>query len=174
MASRRQIKKQMKIGLKKLALKQLGEIQALNLENAEIDKEIEKLKKEIKKKKQRLAQLRMELEKISELGERNLLNTFNKKLTINDIKEAAKKAKDSGEKYNNAEHWAAIKRYNELVDLGIIPKGSVMDKYDAAEYLRDVLSENELNALIKAGERKAEVLWAKDAVKNSDVVTFDW
>lgn len=174
MASRRQTKKQTKAALKKLALKRLQEIQELNLENEQIDREIAKLKKELKKKKQHLAELRAQLERINELGEHNLLNTFNKTLTINDIKEAAKKAKDSGDSYNNAEHWAAIKRYNELVDIGLIPKGSIMDRYDAAEYLRNILSEDELNALIREGERKGEVLWAKDAVKNSDVVTFDW
>lgn len=174
MASKRQLKKNEKRNLKRIALQNLKELQELEIENQQIEAEIARLKKKIQSKKTTLRELRQTLADLNNLGESNLLNTFNKKLTINDIKEAAKKAKDSGDRYNNAEHWAAIKRYNELVDLGIIPKGSIMDKYDAAEYLRDVLSENELNALIRAGERKAEVLWAKDAVKNSDVVTFDW
>lgn len=174
MASRRQLKKIDKRKLRKIALERLKELQELEIENQQIEAEIAKLKKKIQSKRATLNELRQTLADLNNLGETNLLNTFNKTLTINDIKEAAKKARDSGDSYNNAEHWAAIKRYNELVDLGIIPTGSVMDKYDAAEYLRNVLSENELNALIRAGERKEEVLWAKDAVRNSDVVTFDW
>lgn len=174
MASRRIKKKTEKATLRRIALKRLQEIQMLEIEDAEIDREIKKLKKQIQSKKATLAELRTKLEELNRLGETNLLNTFNKSLSLNDIVAAAKRARDSGGNYNNAEHWAAIKRYNELVDLGIIPKGSIMDKYDAAEYLRNVLGENELNALIKAGERKGEILWAKDAVKNQDVVTWDW
>lgn len=174
MASRRQLKKIDKKNLRKIAMQRLRELQELEIENQQIEAEIASLKKKIQSKKATLRELRQTLADLNNLGETNLLNTFNKTLTINDIKEAAKKARDSGDSYNNAEHWAAIKRYNELVNLGIIPMGSIMDKYDAAEYLRNVLSEDELNALVRAGERKEEVLWAKDAVRNSDVVTFDW
>jgi hypothetical protein len=39
--------------------------------------EIKKLEKELKRKKQHLSKLRAELERINELSERNLLNTFN-------------------------------------------------------------------------------------------------
>ena len=173
MASKRQIKKQTKAAIKKLALKQLGEIQDLNLENAEIDKEIAKLKKQIKKKKQRLAQLRAELERVNELGERNLLNTFNQKISIADLKVYAEKAKDSGDDYNAAEHWAAIKRYNELVDIGLIPKGTIFDKYDAAEYMQSILSPEQVNRMINEAEEKASFLRAKAVTKQRSNYSFD-
>lgn len=174
MASKRQIKKQTKTALKRLALKRLGEIEKLNLENTEIDKEIEKLKKQIKKKKQHLAQLRAELEKINELGERNLLNTFNQKISISDLKAYAEKAKNSGDNYNAAEHWAAIKRYNELVDIGLIPKGSITDKYDAAEYMQSILSPEQINRLNNEAEQKASVLRAKYSQSKENIISFDW
>lgn len=158
MASARQIKKQEKIKLKKLALKQLREIEMLNLQNTEIDKEIEKIKKQISKKKQKLKELKAELERINELGERNLLNTFNQRISISDLKAYAEKAKDSGDEYNNAEHWAAIKRYNELVDIGLIPKGTIFDKYDAAEYMQNILSPEQINRINIEAEKKASVL----------------
>lgn len=173
MASARIEKKLMKKQLRKVALKQLQDIEALNLENAEIDKEIEKLKKQIKKKKKRLAELRAELERVNELSERNLLNTFNQKLSIADLKAYAEKAKDSGENYNNAEHWAAIKRYNELVDIGLIPKGSIFDKYDAAEYLQNILSPEQINRMINEAEQKASFLRAKAVTKQRSNYSFD-
>lgn len=174
MASRRQTKKQTKVALKKLALKRLQDIQELNLENDEIDKEIAKLKKQIKKKKQQLAELRAQLEKVNELGERNLLNTFNQKISISDLKAYAEKAKGSGDNYNAAEHWAAIKRYNELVDIGLIPKGSIADKYDAAEYMQNILSPEQINRLNNEAEEKASVLRAKYSQSKENIITFDW
>ena len=174
MATRRQIKKQTKAAIKKLALKQLGEIQDLMLENAEIDKEIARLKKQIKKKKQRLSELRAELERVNELGQRNLLNTFNQKISIADLKTYAEKAKNSGDEYNAAEHWAAIKRYNELVDIGLIPKGTVTDKYDAAEYMQSILSPEQINRLNNEAEEKAYVLRAKYSKSRENIITFDW
>lgn len=174
MASRRQTKKQTKVALKKLALKKLGEIQDLNLENTEIDKEIAKLKKQIKKKKQHLAELRAELERVNELGERNLLNTFNQRISISDLKTYAEKARNSGDNYNAAEHWAAIKRYNELVDIGLIPKGSITDKYDAAEYMQSILSPEQINRLNSEAEQKASVLRAKYSKLRENIITFDW
>lgn len=174
MASRRQIKKQTKAAIKKIALQKLGEIQALNLENDEIDKEIAKLKRQIKKKKQHLAELRAELERVNELGERNLLNTFNQKISIADLKTYAEKARNSGDNYNAAEHWAAIKRYNELVDVGLIPKGSITDKYDAAEYMQSILSPEQINRLNNEAEQKASVLRAKYSQLKENIITFDW
>lgn len=174
MASARIEKKLMKKQLRKVALKQLQDIEALNLENAEIDKEIEKLKKQIKKKKKRLAELRAELDRISELSERNLLNTFNQKLSIADLKAYAEKAKNSGDNYNAAEHWAAIKRYNELVDIGLIPKGSITDKYDAAEYMQSILSPEQINRLNNEAEQKASILRAKYSQLKENIITFDW
>lgn len=174
MASKRQIKKQTKTALKRLALKRLGEIEKLNLENTEIDKEIEKLKKQIKKKKYHLAQLRAELEKINELGERNLLNTFNQKISIYDLKAYAEKAKNSGDNYNAAEHWAAIKRYNELVDIGLIPKGTITDKYDAVEFMQSILSPEQINRLNNEAEQKASVLRAKYSQLKENIISFDW
>ena len=174
MASRRQIKKQTKSALKRVALKRLEEIQELNLENEEIDKEIEKLKKQLKKKKQHLAELRAQLERVNELGERNLLNTFNQKISIADLKVYAEKAKGSGDDYNAAEHWAAIKRYNELVDIGLIPKGSITDKYDAAEYMQSILSPEQINRLNDEAEKKASVLRAKYQQLRENIITFDW
>lgn len=172
MASARTKKKIMKKQLRKVALKQLQDIEALNLENAEIDKEIEQLKKQIKKKKKHLAELRAELERVNELGERNLLNTFNQKISIADLKVYAEKAKDSGEDYNAAEHWAAIKRYNELVDIGLIPKGTIFDKYDAAEYLQSILSPEQINRMVRDAEEKASFLRAKAVTKQRSNYSF--
>lgn len=174
MASARIKKKALKKNLQKLALKQLQEIEDLNLENSQIDKEIEALKKQIKKKKKHLADLRAELEKVSELSERNLLNTFNQKISIADLKTYAEKAKNSGDDYNAAEHWAAIKRYNELVDIGLIPKGSITDKYDAAEYMQSILSPEQINRLNNEAEQKASVLRAKYNQLRENIITFDW
>lgn len=174
MASARAKKKSMKKQLRRIALKQIQDIEALNLENAEIDKEIEKLKKQIKKKKKRLEELRAELDRVSELSERNLLNTFNQKISISDLKTYAEKVKNSGDNYNAAEHWAAIKRYNELVDIGLIPKGSVTDKYDAAEYLQNILSPEQINRLNNEAEEKASTLRAKYNQLKENIITFDW
>lgn len=174
MASTRIKKKALKKNLQKLALKQLQDIEDLNLENSQIDKEIEELKRQIKKKKKRLADLRAELEKVSELSERNLLNTFNQKISIADLKTYAEKAKNSGDNYNAAEHWAAIKRYNELVDIGLIPKGSITDKYDAAEYMQSILSPEQINRLNNEAEQKASVLRAKYNQLRENIITFDW
>ena len=173
MASRRQIKKQTKSTLKRIALKRLEEIQELNIENDEIDKEIEKLKKKLKKKKQHLAELRAQLEKVNELGERNLLNTFNQRISISDLKAYAEKAKDSGDDYNAAEHWAAIKRYNELVDIGLIPKGTIFDKYDAAEYMQSILSPEQINRMVREAEEKASFLRAKAVTRQRSNYSFD-
>lgn len=173
MASRRQIKKQTKSALKRVALKRLEEIQELNLENEEIDKEIERLKKQLKKKKQHLAELRAQLERVNELGERNLLNTFNQKISIADLKAYAEKAKDSGDDYNAAEHWAAIKRYNELVDVGLIPKGTIFDKYDAVEYMQSILSPEQINRMVREAEEKASFLRAKAVTRQRSSYSFD-
>ncbi len=174
MASARIKKKKEKMALKRVAIKQLQDIENLNLQNSEIDKEIEELKKKIKKKKKHLAELRAELERISELSERNLLNTFNQKISIADLQAYAEKARYSGDNYNAAEHWAAIKRYNELVDIGLIPKGSIHDKYDAVEYLQNILSPEQVNRINIAAEKKLETLRAKSAKRNENIITFDW
>lgn len=173
MASARTKKKALKRNLEKLALKQLQDIENLKLGNSQIDMEIKKLKKQTKKK-QRLTDLRAELERISELSERNLLNTFNQKISISDLKTYAEKAKNSEDNYNAAEHWAAIKRYNELVDIGLIPKGSITDKYDAAEYMQSILSPEQINRLNNEAEQKASVLRAKYSKLRENIITFDW
>lgn len=174
MASKRQIKKQTKRELRLKALRRIEEIEKLKIDDLEIENEIKRLKKQIEMKKIKLQELRNRLNELNNLSETNLLHTFNKTMNINSILNAAEKAKGKGDSYNHAEHWAAIKRYNELVDLGIIPKGTVTDKYDAAEYLRNVMSDNELNAMVKAAEKKERVLWAKNATRNSDVIQFDF
>lgn len=173
MASARIKKKALKRNLEKLALKQLQDIENLKLGNSQIDMEIKKLKKQTKKK-QRLTDLRAELERISELSERNLLNTFNQKISISDLKAYAEKAKNSEDNYNAAEHWAAIKRYNELVDIGLIPKGSITDKYDAAEYMQSILSPEQINRLNNEAEQKASVLRTKYSKLRENIITFDW
>ena len=174
MASKRQIKKQTKRELRLKALRRIEEIEKLEIDDLEIENEIKRLKKQIEMKKIKLQELRNHLNELNNLSETNLLHTFNKTMTINSILNAAESSKGKEDNYNHAEHWAAIKRYNELVDLGIIPKGTVTDKYDAAEYLRNVMSDNELNAMVKVAEKKERVLWAKNATRNSDVIQFDF
>lgn len=174
MASRRQLKKIDKRNLRRIALQRLKELQELEIQNQQIEAEIASLKKKIQSKKATLRELRQTLADLNNLGETNLLNTFNKTLTINDIKEAARRAKDSGDKYNSAEHWAAIKRYNELVDIGLIPMGSIHDKYDAVEYLQSILSPEQLNRLSEAAEEKASILRRRQVEDPYRPITFDW
>lgn len=173
MASARTKKKMVKRSLQRRAIKELQAIEDLNLKNSKIDLEIEKIKRQIKKKKH-LADIREEFEKIAELKERNLLNTFNEKISLSDLATYAKKAENSGEQYNSAEHWAAIKRYNELVDIGVIPKGSIHDKYDAVEYLQSILSPEQLNRLNTAAEEKAAILRRRQVESPYRAITFDW
>lgn len=173
MASRRAKKKAMKKELQKSGFRSLQNLQALNPQNAEINNEIKKLKRELKRKNQTTSKLRVNIGRINELSERNLLNTFNQKISLSDLKTYAERARDSGDNYNNAEHWAAIKRYNELVDLGLIPRGSIFDKYDAAEYMQNILSPEQINRMTKQAEEKASFLRAQSVVKQRSNYSFD-
>lgn len=174
MASARIKKKMAKRSLQKRAINELKAIKDLKLKNSQIDTEVEKAKRQIKKRKQHLSDIRAEFEKIAELKERNLLNTFNEKISLSDLATYAKKAENSGEQYNSAEHWAAIKRYNELVDIGVIPKGSIHDKYDAVEFLQSVLSPEQLSRLNTAAEEKAAILRRRQVESPYRAITFDW
>lgn len=83
-------------------------------------------------------------------------------LTSNQVGNIVKDVKEKGGwDYNNAEKYVAIKRYEELVAQGILKRESSFDKYDAVEYMHQILGENELNKLILEGEKKREELYAK-------------
>lgn len=64
---------------------------------------------------------------------------------------------------NNADYYAAIKKYKDYVNRGLIKTVSSLDKYEAADAFMDTLSERERFEVMKIGNEKAAQMLAREA-----------
>lgn len=73
-----------------------------------------------------------------------------------------------------ATEYAAIKKYYDYVDRGIIKEHSVFDKYDAREYLEKILTREELLNVLKEAETKREKLYADSRKRAEKIANHDF
>lgn len=55
---------------------------------------------------------------------------------------------------SHAEMYAAIKKYEDYVARGIIKEHSILDKYEARDFMEKILTQDELEAMLKEAEEK--------------------
>lgn len=67
-----------------------------------------------------------------------------------------------GKLEDNASYYAAIKKYKEYVDRGLIKPSSNLDKYDVADAFYSTLSTSEQMEVMQAGIEKAEEIMARE------------
>lgn len=63
---------------------------------------------------------------------------------------------------NNADYYAAIKKYKENIDRGLIKPVSSLDKYEAADAFMNTLSEREQSDIMRVANEKAEQIMARE------------
>lgn len=157
MASRRQIKKVNKRNLKKVALQKLNELEALRVEEEQIDREIEKLKKTISSKKATLSELQSSVAKLDQISLRA------QELAV----EATQKAKPAEiaktEMPDSAKSYVAIKKYHDYIDKGIIREQSILDKYQIQDFMERIMNQDEYDKYVEESVQKGEELLRKDA-----------
>lgn len=70
----------------------------------------------------------------------------------------------STEGYHNKQ-YAAIKKYKEYVDKGLIKESSVLDKYEASESFLQTLSKKEFEDYMREANKKGEELKAQSLAR---------
>ena len=63
---------------------------------------------------------------------------------------------------NNADYYAAIKKYKENIERGLIKPTSSLDKYEAADAFMNTLSEREQSDIMRIANEKAEQIMARE------------
>lgn len=140
---------------------------------AQLQKEIAAVDIKITETKTTLTQARVQYAKQVEQVKR--VEAANKEIQIKkydilaDNYEANKKEKNESEEekttrqneYKAEEHYAAIKRYKELVKEGFIKEDRITDKYEMFDFLESIESDTEKNARKITAISKGEELRAK-------------
>lgn len=67
-----------------------------------------------------------------------------------------------GKLTNNADYYAAIKKYKENIEKGLIKPVSSLDKYEAADAFMNTLSEREQSDIMRVANEKAEQIMARE------------
>lgn len=65
------------------------------------------------------------------------------------------------EEKDNAEAWAYIKRYYELVRDGFIQEENILDRYEAGAFVEHILTSEERKEIVQEAEKKREELIAR-------------
>lgn len=67
-----------------------------------------------------------------------------------------------GKLKDNAGYYAAIKKYKENIERGLIKPMSTLDKYEAADAFMNTLSEREQSDVMRVANEKAEQIMARE------------
>lgn len=67
-----------------------------------------------------------------------------------------------GKLTDNTGYYAAIKKYNEYIDRGLIKSMSSLDKYETADAFMNILSEREQSDVMRIANEKAEQIMARE------------
>lgn len=67
-----------------------------------------------------------------------------------------------GKLKDNAGYYAAIKKYKENIERGLIKPISTLDKYEAADAFMNTLSEREQSDVMRIANEKAEQIMARE------------
>lgn len=67
-----------------------------------------------------------------------------------------------GKLKDNAGYYAAIKKYKENINRGLIKPMSTLDKYEAADAFMNTLSEREQSDVMRVANEKAEQIMARE------------
>lgn len=62
--------------------------------------------------------------------------------------------KYEGKLKERGDYYAAIKKYHDYLNKGLIRESSILDKYESAEAFISTLSQGDMRKLLKEGERK--------------------
>lgn len=158
MPSRRIEKKHKKQSLRRELEARLQVLNTTDLEIQQLDAEIAKTKKLLKKKKTTLEKLQRELVNINALVENsNIQKIFRKDITLADLSVLRDQVRGTGvgtegDRRSGEEVYGLIKRYNELVKMGVIRRDNMFSKYDEAEYMERILSRTEMQRIVDEAE----------------------
>lgn len=165
MPSARIKKKQLKGKMRANLAQNLSELNTLNLQIDEVDAEIKKLKTILKSKKVTLSQLQQAVMQSSMLSEKSIdkiaMDVHKTSLGYNSDKD-------------HATHYAAIKKYHDYVDRGIIKKQSSLDKYELADFMERIMTESEYEDYLNEANKKADELIAKSKARASITPADRW
>lgn len=67
-----------------------------------------------------------------------------------------------GKLEKNADYYAAIKKYKENINKGLIKPMSTLDKYEAADAFMNTLSQREQSEIMKVANEKAEEIMERE------------
>ena len=67
-----------------------------------------------------------------------------------------------GKLSDNSSYYAAIKKYKENINRGLIKPMSTLDKYEAADAFMNTLSEREQSDILRVANEKAEQIMARE------------
>lgn len=67
-----------------------------------------------------------------------------------------------GKLEKNADYYAAIKKYKENINKGLIKPLSTLDKYEAADAFMSTLSQREQSEIMKVANEKAEEIMERE------------
>lgn len=157
MASRRQLKKINRRTTKRLALQKLKELEMLQVEEAEIEKEIQRLKRVIEGKKSTLSQLKASLANLNSISLRA------QQLAVEATQAALPLEVAQTQLADSARSYVAIKKYHDYVDRGIIQEQSILDKYQIQDFMERIMNQEEYDEYITESIEKGEDLLRKDA-----------
>lgn len=157
MASRRQLKKINRKTTKRLALQKLKELEMLQMEEEEIEREIQKLKKIIEGKKSTLSQLK------SSLASLNSISARAQELAVQATQIALPTEIAQTQLPDSARSYVAIKKYHDYVNRGIIQEQSILDKYQIQDFMERIMNQEEYDDYIAESIEKGEDLLRKDA-----------
>lgn len=157
MASKRQLKKINRRTTKRLALQKLKELEMLQTEEAEIEREIQRLRKVIEGKKSTLSQLKASLASL------NSISTRAQELAVQATQAALPTEIAQTQLPDSARSYIAIKKYHDYIDRGIIQEQSILDKYQIQDFMERIMNQEEYDDYITESVKKGEDLLRKDA-----------
>lgn len=157
MASKRQLKKINRRTTKRLALQKLKELEMLQAEEAEIEKEIQRLRKVIEGKRSTLSQLKASLASL------NSISTRAQELAVQATQAALPTEIAQTQLPDSARSYVAIKKYHDYIDRGIIQEQSILDKYQIQDFMERIMNQEEYDDYITESVKKGEDLLRKDA-----------
>lgn len=154
----RQRKKQLRAQTAKQLSIKLAELETLNIEIDDIENEIKKAKKILKKKRAERAAQRKEFQAI----QREIKKQREAAMRSRYLQAIRTPYQYEGKLSDNASYYAAIKKYKENINRGLIKPMSTLDKYEAADAFMNTLSEREQSDVMRVANEKAEQIMARE------------
>ena len=154
MASVRQRKKQLRAQTAKQLRLKLAELETLNTQIEDINKEIRKAKKILRRRSSTLAQLQYQISNVKAISQRtkSLKTEYGNYIKVRDISRTQSQIR-ANIVGDDTYVGSLIKKYWDYVDAGLIHHQNGLSQYEQAEFIENNLSGLEMKSAIEQADK---------------------